>query len=283
MSVLINSRDLQFILFELLNVETLCQSDRYAHCDKAMFEATLDTAHQIALDRFDPLAKICDEAEPRIEEGRTILPDGVANAVKAYVDAGLLNASADLSEGGLQLPVCISQACMALFVAANPALAVYPFVTNGVATVISNHGSEAQKKLFAGPLRAGLCPRHLYVRDIGNPGHTAFSRSNCETEPTCAGAERKTHTASNDIDICPSLVRLGTQNGPQRRPFRAVLRRLQRQPDSVAERGGFEPPVPRGLRWSSNRGLIGHDAPVPFGVIGTDPSRSPNRLDQSRP
>jgi alkylation response protein AidB-like acyl-CoA dehydrogenase len=155
MSVLINSRDLQFILFELLNVETLCQSDRYAHCDKAMFEATLDTAHQIALDRFDPLAKICDEAEPRIEEGRTILPDGVANAVKAYVDAGLLNASADLSEGGLQLPVCISQACMALFVAANPALAVYPFVTNGVATVISNHGSEAQKKLFAGPLRAG--------------------------------------------------------------------------------------------------------------------------------
>jgi butyryl-CoA dehydrogenase len=101
MSVLISSRDLQFILFELLNVETLCKSDRYAHCDKATFEATLDTAHQIALDRFDPLAKICDEAEPRIEEGRTILPDGVAKAVKAYVDAGLLNASADLSEGGL--------------------------------------------------------------------------------------------------------------------------------------------------------------------------------------
>lgn len=157
MSVLINSRDLQFILFELLNVETLCQSDRYAHCDKAMFEATLDTAHQIALDRFDPLAKICDEAEPRIEEGRTILPDGVANAVKAYVDAGLLNSSADLSEGGLQLPVCISQACMALFVAANPALAVYPFVTNGVATVISNHGSEAQKSCLP-----GRC-----VRDVG--------------------------------------------------------------------------------------------------------------------
>lgn len=100
MSVLINPRDLQFILLELLDVEKLCQSDRYAHCDKAMFEAPLETAHRIALDQFEPLAKICDEAEPRMEEGRTILPDGVADVMNAYIDAGLLNASSDLSEGG---------------------------------------------------------------------------------------------------------------------------------------------------------------------------------------
>jgi alkylation response protein AidB-like acyl-CoA dehydrogenase len=154
-SALINSRDLQFILFELLEVEGLCQSERYMHCDKAMFEATLEMAHRIALDKFEPLAKICDEAEPRIEEDRTILPDGVAEAMNAYIDAGLLNATSDLSEGGLQLPVTVSQACTALFVAANPALSVYPFVTNGVATVISNHGSEAQKKRFVEPLRTG--------------------------------------------------------------------------------------------------------------------------------
>jgi len=155
MSVLIHPRDLQFILFELLEVENLCQSDRYAHCDKAMFESVLETAHRIALDQFDSLAKIGDEAEPRMEAGRTILPEGVADALHAYIDAGLLNASVDLNAGGLQLPVSIAQACMAFFLAANPALAVYPFVTNGVATVIRNQGSEAQKRLFAEPLHAG--------------------------------------------------------------------------------------------------------------------------------
>src|ERR1700674_4092225 len=41
----------------------------------------------------------------------------------------------------------------------------------------------------------------------------AFSRSNYETEPTCARAERNTRTASNDADIRPSLVRLGAQTG----------------------------------------------------------------------
>ena len=72
----------------------------------------------------------------------------------------------------------------------------------------------------------------------------AFSRSNCETEPSCARAERNIRTASNDADIPPSLVRLGAQNGPQRRPFSAVPRRLPQQPDSMAERRGFELSLP---------------------------------------
>src|SRR5712675_1655972 len=72
----------------------------------------------------------------------------------------------------------------------------------------------------------------------------AFSRTNCETEPTCNRAERNTRTASNDADIRLSLSSVGRSNGPQRRPFRAVLRRLPQQPDSMAEKGGFEPSRP---------------------------------------
>ena len=65
-----------------------------------------------------------------------------------------------------------------------------------------------------GPHAHHVCPRHRQTRVPA-----AFTRSNCETEPTCARAERNTRTAPNDADIRPSLVRLGAQNGPQRRPF----------------------------------------------------------------
>jgi hypothetical protein len=60
-----------------------------------------------------------------------------------------------------------------------------------------------------GPPAHHLCPRY---RKPGTPATrvpAAFCRSNCETEPTCARAERNTRTASNDADIRPSLVRLG--------------------------------------------------------------------------
>ena len=45
--------------------------------------------------------------------------------------------------------------------------------------------------------------------------------------------------------------------GPQRRSFRAVLRRLPQRPDSSAERGGFEPPVPQRLLWAGIRPEFG--------------------------
>jgi hypothetical protein len=40
------------------------------------------------------------------------------------------------------------------------------------------------------------------------------------------------------------------QNRPPRRLFRSSLAELQTEKDSLAERGGFEPPVPRGLLWA---------------------------------
>ena len=88
-------------------------------------------------------------------------------------------------------------------------------------------------------------PAHFYVRDIGRPGSPRrLAEAIAKPNQACARAERNTRTASNDADIRPSLVRLGAQNGPQRRPFRAVPRRLPQQPDSLAERDGFEPSRP---------------------------------------
>ena len=66
-----------------------------------MFAAILETAQRLAVGQFEPLAKICDETEPRLDAGRAILPDGVADALHTYIDAGLLNDSVDLTAGGL--------------------------------------------------------------------------------------------------------------------------------------------------------------------------------------
>jgi hypothetical protein len=42
-----------------------------------------------------------------------------------------------------------------------------------------------------------------------------------------------------------SPVPVGTQMSPHAREFRASLRRIADMPDSLAERNGFELPVPR--------------------------------------
>ena len=68
-SVLIHPRDLQFILFG--NCWTLknCVSRTATRIvTRPCLKQPLRRRHRIALDQFEPLAKICDEAEPCLEE-----------------------------------------------------------------------------------------------------------------------------------------------------------------------------------------------------------------------
>ena len=46
MSRLVRKRDLQFLLYEWLQVEKLCQSPSYQMHDKDVFDGILDTAYQ---------------------------------------------------------------------------------------------------------------------------------------------------------------------------------------------------------------------------------------------
>jgi hypothetical protein len=54
------------------------------------------------------------------------------------------------------------------------------------------------------------------------------------------GADPRPLTACMKEELVPLWFGWALKIGPQRRPFSAVPRRLPQQPDSVAERGGFE-------------------------------------------
>ena len=45
---MLNERDLAFYLYELFNVETLCQRERYQDHDKQTFDEVVNTAKAIA-------------------------------------------------------------------------------------------------------------------------------------------------------------------------------------------------------------------------------------------
>ena len=58
-----------------------------------------------------------------------------------------------------------------------------------------------------------------------------------------------------DGDIFGSL---SVHEAPHTRGFRAILRRVLNIADSLAERGGFEPPVPLRLTWAEFGPSSGH-------------------------
>ena len=152
---LIDPRTLAFQLYDVLNVEALCERPRFADYSREAFDAVLESAQGIATEFYLPHQKANDTDEPRVENGKVVLNPGVKPAFLATADAGLLAAAQDAEVGGMQLPHVIAAAAYAWFDAANVATASYPLLTTGAANLIAAFGSDEQKATWLPPMFAG--------------------------------------------------------------------------------------------------------------------------------
>ncbi|QGZ60208.1 acyl-CoA dehydrogenase [Paraburkholderia acidiphila] len=151
MSLILSRRDLNFLLYEWLDVESLTRIGRYADHSRETFDAALDTCEKIATDLFAPHNKTNDQHEPHFDgETVTIIPE-VKTALKAFSDAGLMAAGQDYEYGGMQLPLVVEKAGFAWFKGANVGTSAYPFLTIGNANLLLAHGSAKQIDTFVRP------------------------------------------------------------------------------------------------------------------------------------
>ena len=155
MSLLINRRDLEFVLYELLDIETLTQTPRYTGQDRALYDATLDATEKLAQEKFATHASAADEHEPVLEDGHVRLIPEVKIALDAYVEAGFMGMAMDVEAGGTQLPWSVAQACAGYFCAANVSTIAYPFITIAAANLLSKFGSPEHQARYLEPLVAG--------------------------------------------------------------------------------------------------------------------------------
>jgi alkylation response protein AidB-like acyl-CoA dehydrogenase len=152
---LLSRRDVEFLLYEWLEVTTLCGRARYADHSRETFDGALDTAERIATEVFLPHRRKSDVEEPQFDGERVHLIPEVREAFAAFAEAGLLAAAQDYEFGGMQLPAVVDKACFAYVLAANVGSAGYPLLTAANANLLLAHGSPAQVDAFARPQLAG--------------------------------------------------------------------------------------------------------------------------------
>lgn len=154
-SKLLSRRDLAFLLYEWLDVEQLCQRERYADHNRESFDAALDTGEQIAQDLFAPHNRKNDQIEPHFDGERVHHNPEVAIALRAFCEAGLMAAGQDYDYDGMQLPVVVEKALSSFFFAANVATTGYAFLTIGNANTLLKYGTPAQIDTFVRPMLQG--------------------------------------------------------------------------------------------------------------------------------
>jgi alkylation response protein AidB-like acyl-CoA dehydrogenase len=150
-SKLLSRRDVEFLLYEWLDVTALCARPRYADHSRETFDAALDTAERIATEVFLPYRRKSDLEEPQFDGERVRLIPEVAQSYAAFAGAGLLAGAQDYDFGGMQLPTVVDKAGFAYVLAANAGSAGYPLLTAANANTLLVHGSAAQVEAFARP------------------------------------------------------------------------------------------------------------------------------------
>lgn len=154
-SPLIDRKNLHFLLHEVFPLEKLLAYPRFAEQESATFDAVIEAAHALALEKFLPHNRKSDNHEPEFDNGSVKIIPEVKEALEAYAEAGFPAAFADVEDGGMALPFGVSLACDALFASANVSTMGYAMLARGVANLLKAHGSEEQKQKYMLPILQG--------------------------------------------------------------------------------------------------------------------------------
>jgi butyryl-CoA dehydrogenase len=154
-SPLIDRRNLDFLLYEVLDIERLTRFPRFSEHGRETFDAAIELAHQIAVARFLPHNRKADLNEPHMVDGKVVMIPEVAEALDAYNEAGFASLLADAADGGMQMPFVVAAACDTMFSAANPGTVAYPALARAAANLLAVYGNAEQKRLYMQPITEG--------------------------------------------------------------------------------------------------------------------------------
>lgn len=210
MSLLLNPRDVEFLLYEFLDSETLTRTERYGDHDRETFNAVIDAAKKLAEEKFAPFAAKLDANEPVFDGTRVHVIPELEAAVQAYVEGGFTGVAADAQYGGMQLPWVVAQAACAYIAAADVSANAYGFLTHAAINLLDVFASEAQKQRYLVPLIEG---RYFGTMCLSEPqAGSSLSDITVRAEPTAAGhyliSGTKMWISGGEHDLSENIVHL---------------------------------------------------------------------------
>ncbi|MFW6346658.1 MAG: acyl-CoA dehydrogenase family protein, partial [Halomonas sp.] len=148
-------RDLRFVLEELLEYGSL-SLPAFEETSPDLVEAVLEEAARLAGEVWAPLNASGDrQGCTRREDGGVSVPEGFADAYRAYAEGGWNGIGVAEALGGQGLPEVVASAVQEMLHGANMALGLCPMLTAGAIEALAHHGSDTQKATYLPKLVEG--------------------------------------------------------------------------------------------------------------------------------
>lgn len=204
-----SKRNVNFLLYEVHDVESLTQHSYFADHKKETFDMTIDTAIQIAENLMFPFVKDVDKNQPDLKDGKVKVHPSIKNYLKAVGESGIIGADFDYENGGSQIPVSITSAVGYILMSANNGM-MYIGLTSGGARLIANFGSDDLKKAYienmiSGKWQGTMC---LTEPQAGSSLSDITSSAEPQEDGTYKIRGQKVFISAGDHDATDNIIHL---------------------------------------------------------------------------
>jgi len=151
-------RDMQFVLHELLQVESeLKQLPAHAEIDADTMNQVIEEGAKFTAKVLFPLNHTGDREGCRLDAQTHAVatPAGFKEAYRQYVDGGWPSLSCDPEYGGQGLPIVLNNSIYEMLNSSNQAWTMYPGLSHGAYECLHAHGTPEQKRLYLTKLVSG--------------------------------------------------------------------------------------------------------------------------------
>ncbi|MCA9674536.1 MAG: acyl-CoA dehydrogenase, partial [Myxococcales bacterium] len=152
---LLDDRDVDFVLHEVLDVTALTRLPYFADHDRDTFDLVIGGARRFARDVLFDTYRPLDEAPPRLVDGRILVHPKLREVFPALLGLDLIAAPRPVAVGGQQLPLTVFNAAVAYLMAANLGVYGYLGLTQGAAHLIEAFGDDALRATYLARMYAG--------------------------------------------------------------------------------------------------------------------------------
>ena len=152
----IDLETLKYILYDIHNLEGLLSRDRFKDHDIASLDLFLESVKDFSDRELYPYFKEMDETPAYHKDGTVIVHKQVDVMMKKGGELGVISASFDYEDGGLQIPFMAHQAAAFILDAANNHLPGYAGLTQGAAELIIEFGNEELNTAYVPNMLSGI-------------------------------------------------------------------------------------------------------------------------------
>lgn len=146
---------LKYLLYDVHQLKGVLNNKRYEDHDIESLNMYIDSIKEFADREMYPYIKEMDENPAVYKDGTVIVHKQVSAYMQKGGELGVIAATFNYEDGGLQIPLMVHHAATYIQDAANNHLPGYGALTHGSAELIVNFGNESLKKTYVPNMLSG--------------------------------------------------------------------------------------------------------------------------------